>query len=114
VEEAELVAFGVAEYLPAASCADVGSGRAERHGLVDRGGEIAGAQVQVQAVLDGLALEDAQEVDRQALRRAQRGVAAVVVRGSAASTGLRERVGPARQTVSDATVRWPSPSSGVT
>jgi hypothetical protein len=81
VQEAQLVAVGVAASLPSASCscADVvGSARAERHRLVDRGGETAGAQVQVQAMLDALALGDAQELDRQALRRAQRGVAAAV------------------------------------
>ena len=64
-EDAELVALGIAQHLPAPSGVDVvGPRGAECQGLLNRSGELAAAQVEMQAVLARFRLGHPQEVDR--------------------------------------------------
>src|SRR5262249_29471964 len=94
LQEAELVALGIAQYLPAAPSVDiVGPGGAERQGLLRRGGEVATTQVEMQAVLARFRLGHWEEVERQAFRGVQRGIALGMDRDRAAEHATP----PARQ-----------------
>ena len=75
-EDAKLVALGIAQHLPAPASVDiVGPGGAEGQGLLDCCGDITAAHVQMQTVLACFRLGHWQEIERQALRGVQRGIA---------------------------------------